>query len=101
VSKIGKIFSNLPVVLAGQGIASLLSKKKKKTVFVNLAPKVTTPTEAAIPTSDAEVGERRRRIASKLKRGGRTGAFVDKINNEDDEDVIRRAAARKAKLLGG
>lgn len=102
MSKIGKIF-NSPIfgaLTALSPLATLISPKKKKTVFINLAPKAKTPNEAAIPTSDTESAERRARTASKLKRGGTTG-FAAKINNEDEEDVIRRAASRKAKLLGG
>jgi len=102
VSKIGKIF-NSPIfrgLSAISPLASFLAPKKKKTVFINLAPKTQTPTTAAIPTSDTQSAERRVRIAAKLKSGGTTG-FVDKINNEDEEDVIRRAASRRAKLLGG
>ena len=102
MSKIGKIFGS-PVfgaLTALSPLASFLAPKKKKTVFVNLAPKAKTPTPAAIPTSDAASSERRLRIAAKLKSGGTAGS-VAAINNEDEENVIKRVAARKAKLLGG
>jgi len=102
VSKIGKIF-NSPIfgsLASLSPLHRLFSKPKKKTVFINLAPKAKTPTTAAIPTSDTASAERRVRTAAKLKQGGTTG-FAASINNEDEEDVIRRAASRKAKLLGG
>ena len=98
MSKLGKIFKAIAPL---SPIARLISPSKKKTTFINLAPKAKTPTAPAKQTSKAEVSERRMRIASRLKIGGRSDADVDSLNNEDEEDVIRRAAARKAKLLGG
>ncbi len=97
MSKLGKIFK---AVAPFSPIARLISPNKKKTTFINLAPKATTPAPVAKQTPAAETSERRRRIAKRLKSGGRSDTDVATINNED-EGVIRRAAARRAKLLGG
>ena len=102
MSKIGKIFGSsiFKAIAPLSPLATIFAPRKKKTVFINLAPKAKTPDEAVKRTSETEGAERRFRVASKLKRGVRTDASVAKINNEDEEDVIRRAAARRAKLLG-
>ena len=97
MSKLGKIFKTLAPI---SPLANLLAPKKKKTVFVNLAPKTTAPAPAVTPASKKESSERRQRIATRLKSGGRSDADVATFN-EDEEDVIKRAAARRAKLLGG
>ena len=95
MSKLGKIFKTL----APFSPLARLIPQKKKTTFINLAPKATTPAPVAKQTPAAETSERRKRIALRLKSGGRSDT-ADATFNEDEE-VIKRAAARRAKLLGG
>jgi len=100
VSKLGKIFKGISSLSPIHRLAPLFQKKEKQ--FIQLKSPETTPapSPAVKTTSVKEGSERRRRIASRLKSGGISDDSVAKINAEDDSDVIRRAAARRAKLLG-
>ena len=84
MSKIGKVFGFLANPLGIGG-------KKKKTVFIP-------PTKKAVDkqTSEDETAARRLETAARLRSG--RSAVADK--DEDEEEAIRRAGLRKAKLLG-
>jgi len=84
VSKIGKIFGFLANPLG-------IGKKKGKTIFIP-------PTKKAVEkqSSADEVAARRLETAARL-RSGRVTALA---KEDDEEDEIKRAGARRAKLLG-
>jgi len=86
MSKIGKIFQFATDPLG------LFKSKKKKTVFL-------APTKKAVEkqTSEDETAARRLETAARLRSGRATA--VDK--DDEEEEVIRRAGLRRAKLLGG
>jgi len=84
VSKIGKIFGFLANPLG-------IGKKKAKTIFIPPSSKA-----VAKQTSADEVAQRRIETAARL-RSGRVTALA---KEEEEEDAIKRAGARKAKLLG-
>jgi hypothetical protein len=97
VSKLGSVFKSISSLSPIHRLAPLFQKREKQ--FVQLKPKAKekSPDPVAARTSDTGRAERRTRI--RLKKGGR--ATADATFNEDAEDVIKRAAARRAKLLGG
>jgi len=88
MSKIGKIFSFAVDPLG-------LFKKKKKTVFIP-------PTAKAVAkqTSIAEVTQRRKETVDRLRSGRVTTAATARATKEEEEETIKRAGARRAKLLG-
>jgi len=89
MSKIGKIFQFATDPLG-------LFKKKTKTVFIP-----PTATAVAKQTSAAEVTQRRKETADRLRSGAKTTAIPSGIRTIDEEDeLVARAGARRAKLLG-
>ncbi len=84
MSKIGKIFSFATDPLG-------LFKSKKKKIFIP-------PTAKAVAKQDSEAETAARRVetASRLRSGRASVAAKD----DEEEEAIKRAGLRKAKLLG-
>ena len=84
MSKIGKIFKKIVDPLG------IVFKAKKKKVFIPVRV-------AAKQGSAAEVAQRREETAARLRSGRVTALAKD---DDEEENKIRRAGARRAKLLG-
>jgi len=90
MSKIGKIFSS---------IGSLFGGKKKSANIPPPLPPVTTRADA-VPDPAIAAAKKAQDTLARL-RGGRSRTILTSgAGVEDDEDTIKRAGARRAKLLG-
>jgi hypothetical protein len=89
MSKIGKIFSSIGSIFGG----------KKKTAAPLPLPPVTTRADVAPDPAIAEAKKTAETLA-RLRRGRKQSVLTSGAGLEDDEDLIERPGARKAKLLG-
>ena len=90
MSKIGKVFGFLANPLG-------IGAKKKKTVFLPIAP---TKKAVEAQSSADEVAQRRLTTAARLRSGRVTTTAAARTKDEEEEELIKRAGARRSKLLG-